>query len=96
MCSHLLTVPAGVSPANALLSSSIMHSTSGLAPGSATGGGADFDFGVDPDMDPELAMVLRMSAEEARVQEEARMKALQEEVLLFFSVNNHVSHSVVV
>ncbi len=44
------------------------------------GGGDNFEMygGVDPSVDPEYAMVLRLSAETARMEEEARMKAAQE------------------
>lgn len=34
------------------------------------GGGGDFEFGVDPSMDPELALALRMSFEEERNRQE--------------------------
>ena len=48
----------------------------GDAGGAATGGGggqfADYG-GVDPSLDPELAMALRASAEEARAAEAARV-----------------------
>ena len=39
-------------------------------------GGDDFDMygGIDPTLDPELAMAIRVSQEEARAQEEARKK----------------------
>lgn len=41
------------------------------------GGGAFDDYGgVDPSMDPELAMAIRASTEEARAQEEARVRKL--------------------
>jgi hypothetical protein len=41
------------------------------------GGGAFDDYGgVDPSMDPELAMAIRASTEEARAQEEARVRAI--------------------
>jgi 26S proteasome regulatory subunit N10 len=40
--------------------------------GSGGGGGGSFEFGVDPSMDPELAMALRMSLEE----EQARQRAV--------------------
>jgi hypothetical protein len=30
--------------------------------------------GIDPEMDPELAMAIRVSTEEARMQEEARVR----------------------
>eukprot|EP00672_Neobodo_designis_P023427 CAMPEP_0174826816 /NCGR_PEP_ID=MMETSP1114-20130205/257_1 /TAXON_ID=312471 /ORGANISM="Neobodo designis, Strain CCAP 1951/1" /LENGTH=349 /DNA_ID=CAMNT_0016060383 /DNA_START=77 /DNA_END=1126 /DNA_ORIENTATION=+ len=58
--SHFVNVPVGSSIVNAALS--------GINGGD--GGGAAMDFsetgGVDPNMDPELAMVLRMSLEEER------------------------------
>ena len=34
--------------------------------GEAGGGGGGFDFGVDPNLDPELALALRVSLEEER------------------------------
>jgi hypothetical protein len=41
------------------------------------GGGAFDDYGgVDPSMDPELAMAIRASTEEARAQEEARVSVI--------------------
>lgn len=84
--SHLITVPPGVSPANAILSSPLMHMGGGMGPdgmggmGGGGGGGEDFDMygGIDPSMDPELAMAIRASTEEARAQEEARQKAALE------------------
>eukprot|EP01034_Spumella_vulgaris_P021880 gene21880-27955_t len=84
---HLITVPAGVSPVNALLSSAVMHGEGAAAMmgggmgGADGGGGGDFDMygGIDPAMDPELAMAIRVSTEEARAEEEARVKALQEQ-----------------
>ncbi len=86
--SHLITVPPGVSPVNALLSSAIMHGEGAAAMmgggGGLGGGGGDADFdmygGIDPAMDPELAMAIRVSTEEARAEEEARVKAIQEQV----------------
>jgi hypothetical protein len=83
--SHLITVPAGVSPANAIVSSPIMHlggmmGADGMGGAGAAAGGDNFDMygGIDPTMDPELAMAIRASTEEARAQEEARMRAQQE------------------
>jgi 26S proteasome regulatory subunit N10 len=69
---HLITVPSGVSPVNALSGSPIMFSSANL--GGTLGGGGDFG-GINPDEDPELAMVLRLSAEEARATEEARLRS---------------------
>lgn len=88
--SHLITVPAGPHIlSDMLLSSPIIVGEGGgggfgaaaaasaaaaaAAASGATGG--EFDFGVDPTLDPELAMVLRISMEEERArQEEARRK----------------------
>lgn len=41
----------------------------------ASGGGGDFEFGVDPSMDPELALALRMSMEEETARQERERKA---------------------
>jgi 26S proteasome regulatory subunit N10 len=38
--------------------------SAGAEGGAPTSGGGDFEFGVDPSMDPELALALRMSMEE--------------------------------
>ena len=75
---HLVCVPTGVLPSDVLASSPILASSGGsFAAAAATGGfGAEnsndgFDFGgIDPNMDPELAMALRVSMEEERVRQE--------------------------
>lgn len=77
---HLVTVPPGVLPSDVLVTSPIVHGGgeggSGAAGGegaaAAGGGGAGFsDYGgVDPNMDPELAMALRVSMEEERARQE--------------------------
>ena len=41
--------------------------------------GGDFDFGVDPNLDPELALALRVSMEEERARQEAAAKRAAEE-----------------
>jgi len=74
--SHLVTVPA---TGNRLLSEVISGSpilmeegaAAGFGEPSGSGGGEGFEFGVDPSLDPELALALRMSLEEER----ARMAA---------------------
>jgi len=84
---HLVTIPAGVLPSDVLASSPIVHGGSGgsafaasAAAAAATGNaggdmGAFAEFGgVDPNMDPELAMALRVSMEEERARQE-RMAA---------------------
>ena len=80
--SHLIAVPPGVLPCDAILSSPIMHMSGGGmgaamgGGGGGGGGGSAFDEygGIDPSMDPELAMAIRASTEEARAQEEARVR----------------------
>lgn len=77
---HLVTIPAGVLPSDVLVSSPIVHGGAagagvvGNAAGGAVsgdGGDAFADFGgVDPNMDPELAMALRVSMEEERARQE--------------------------
>lgn len=81
---HLVTIPAGVLPSDVLASSPVVHGggegsafAASAAAGGAGGGGGDFggggfaDFGgVDPNMDPELAMALRVSMEEERARQE--------------------------
>jgi 26S proteasome regulatory subunit N10 len=79
--SHILHVPAGgLVLADALMSSEIYadRDSGGGGSGSASGGGDGgggggnaFEFGVDPAVDPELAMVLRISMEEERARQEA-------------------------
>jgi 26S proteasome regulatory subunit N10 len=75
---HLVCIPAGVLPSDVLASSPILASSGGaFAAAAAAGGfGTDsnndgFDFGgIDPNMDPELAMALRVSMEEERARQE--------------------------
>ncbi|XP_078288079.1 26S proteasome non-ATPase regulatory subunit 4a isoform X2 [Rhinoraja longicauda] len=72
--SHLVTVPPGPSLADALISSPILAGEGGTMLGL---GASDFEFGVDPSADPELALALRVSMEEQRQrqEEEARRAA---------------------
>jgi 26S proteasome regulatory subunit N10 len=83
---HLITIPAGVLPSDVLASSPIVHGAGGFsgAPvGAAAGGdggmGGFADFGgVDPNMDPELAMALRVSMEEERARQERAVAVASE------------------
>lgn len=70
--SHLISVPPGMMPSEAVLSSTIIHGEEGGAAAAATY--AEYG-GIDPNLDPELAMAIRMSTEEARAAEEARARA---------------------
>ncbi|GMF51660.1 unnamed protein product [Phytophthora fragariaefolia] len=59
--SHLVTVPAGVLPSDVLVSSPVLHGDDGAAAAAAASSGGNDAFaeygGVDPSMDPELALV---------------------------------------
>jgi len=75
--SHLVTVPPGPMLSDALMSSPIVVGEDGA--GALPGGMAGFEFGIDPNDDPELALALRVSMEEQRVrqEDEARKVAAQ-------------------
>lgn len=73
--SHLVSVPAGgcVVLSEALLSSPLIDDGAG-----ASGSGlAPFEFGVDPNEDPELALALRVSMEEQRQRQEEESRRQQ-------------------
>lgn len=73
---HVVTVPTGTLPSDILASSPIVTGGGGgafaAAAGSGGGQGSNFDDfgGMDPNMDPELAMALRVSMEEERARQE--------------------------
>ncbi|CAD5118320.1 DgyrCDS7033 [Dimorphilus gyrociliatus] len=71
--SHLVTVPAGTMLSDALMSSAII----GGEDGSGVQSMAGFEFGIDPNEDPELALALRVSMEEQRARQEAEAKKIQ-------------------
>ncbi|KAK9463293.1 uncharacterized protein V1516DRAFT_667377 [Lipomyces oligophaga] len=83
--SHLVNASPGPQLlSDIVLSSSILTDEDGVSHaaaasasaggGSGTGGDA-FEFGVDPNLDPELALALRMSLEEERARQEREKKA---------------------
>jgi 26S proteasome regulatory subunit N10 len=81
--SNLLTVPPGPHIlSDIIISSPILQDGEGGG-GAAMGAGgmgmmgapSQFDYGVDPSLDPELAMALRISAEEERQRQERQSKA---------------------
>jgi len=75
--SHLVSVPRGSALSEALLTSPIIQGEDGQ--GGAGLGGAGFEFGVDPNEDPELALALRVSMEEQRQrQEDEQRRAIAE------------------
>lgn len=72
--SNLLVVPAGSVLTEALISSAVCRGEDG---GSApvVGAGGGFEFGVDPEDDPDLALALRVSMEEERARQAAEAAA---------------------
>ncbi len=83
--SHLVTVPAGTILSDMLFGSPIFHpegmagyggGATGGAAGAEGGGGDGFDF-VDPNIDPELALALRVSLEEERARQSAAAAAAE-------------------
>ncbi|UYV68597.1 Pros54 [Cordylochernes scorpioides] len=75
--SHLVTVPPGPHLSDALISSPIVQGEDG---GGAPGGAGTFEFGVDPNEDPELALALRVSMEEQRQRQEEQARRAAEAV----------------
>ncbi len=79
--SHLAVIPPGPGLlSDQLVTSPILHGD-GAAGANGMGGGADggdggqaFEFGIDPSVDPELALALRMSMEEEKARQEKRQK----------------------
>jgi len=82
---HLVTIPPGILPSDVLVASPIVNGGNAAPGGGAdfppaggaavTGGGGGGDEfaeygGVNPNMDPELAMALRVSMEEERARQE--------------------------
>lgn len=79
--SHLISVPRGSSLGDALITSPICVGEGGGAAvgGAGAVGGNDFPGGVDPNMDPDLAMALRLSLEEERERQREQAKAAENE-----------------
>ncbi|XP_068646829.1 26S proteasome non-ATPase regulatory subunit 4 homolog isoform X1 [Aristolochia californica] len=81
--SHIVHVPSGQNAlSDVLLTTPIFtgdgEGGSGFA-AAAAAGGTGFDFGVDPNLDPELVLALRVSMEEERARQEAVAKKAAEE-----------------
>lgn len=68
--SHLVTIPPGPHLTDALVSSPVVQGEDG-AGGAVASSGGGFEFGVDPNDDPELALALRVSMEEQRARQQA-------------------------
>jgi len=78
--SHLVTIPPGPHIlSDVLMTSPIVIDEDGAAPSGFTGGNDEFEFGVDPNIDPELALALRISLEEEKMRQEQEAKKKMEE-----------------
>lgn len=71
--SHMVTVPSGSMLSDALFSSPVVMGEDGA--GAAAGLSGGFEFGIDPNEDPELALALRVSMEEQRQRQEEEARA---------------------
>ncbi|TPX46042.1 hypothetical protein SeMB42_g01300 [Synchytrium endobioticum] len=71
--SHLVTIPPGPHIlSDILITSPIVQGDDDAPPGFANT--ENFEFGVDPNLDPELALALRISLEEEKARQEASSK----------------------
>ena len=77
--SHLVTVPPGMILSDSLFGSPIFQGEGSVGYGGGGdgeaagggGGGGGFEFGIDPSLDPELALALRVSMEEEQARQTA-------------------------
>lgn len=64
--SHLVTIESNARPLTDILRNSPIHGGGGGGEGAS--GGSDFEFGIDPNEDPELLLALRASLEDQKTQ----------------------------
>lgn len=81
--SHIAIIPPGPGLlSDQLVTSPILNgdgSSGGGGGGEGVGAADNFEFGVDPSMDPELALALRMSMEEEKARQEKQNKEAAEQ-----------------
>jgi 26S proteasome regulatory subunit N10 len=77
--SHLVTIPPGPRLLSDVLTSSPIINDDSVGSGAGMGGAASsselFEFGVDPSVDPELALALRLSLEDEKARQEREKAA---------------------
>lgn len=74
-----MTVPPGPHLSDALISSPIIQGEDGAGGAGLGGSGFEgYEFGVDPNEDPELALALRVSMEEQRQRQEDEARRAKE------------------
>ncbi|CAL3966216.1 hypothetical protein PZA11_002937 [Diplocarpon coronariae] len=81
--SHIAIIPPGPGLLSDQLVTSPILNGDGISGGGGGGEGAstgdNFEFGVDPSMDPELALALRMSMEEEKARQDKQNKETAEQ-----------------
>ncbi|KAH6723612.1 26S proteasome regulatory subunit S5A, multiubiquitin chain binding protein [Leptodontidium sp. 2 PMI_412] len=80
--SHIAIIPPGPGLlSDQLVTSPILNGDGASGGGGGEGAGAaeNFEFGVDPSMDPELALALRMSMEEEKARQDKQNKEVAEQ-----------------
>ena len=79
-----MTVPPGPLLSEALVNSPVIVGEDGAGVAmQATG----FEFGVDPNEDPELALALRVSMEEQRARQEDEARKVRDSYLYYLSLD---------
>uniref|UniRef100_A0A915CID6 26S proteasome non-ATPase regulatory subunit 4 n=2 Tax=Parascaris univalens TaxID=6257 RepID=A0A915CID6_PARUN len=73
--SNMVVVSSGCTLTEALLSSPICRGEDGAAAPVVAAGGGGFEFGIDPEDDPDLALALRVSLEEQRQRQQQEAAA---------------------
>ncbi|KAK9703693.1 proteasome regulatory particle base subunit rpn10 [Basidiobolus ranarum] len=68
--SHLVTIPPGPHILSDILISSPIFAGEGSSMSGYSGSGGSYELGVDPNLDPELALALRISLEEEKARQE--------------------------
>jgi len=75
--SHLVTIPPGPHLSDALVTSPVVQGEEGSG-GVGGSSGSGFEFGVNPEEDPELALALRVSMEEQRARQQQQQQEQRE------------------
>jgi len=79
--SHILEVPVGPKLLSDVLLSSVIINADAGTDGGVGGGGGDqgFEFGINPNEDPDLALALRISMEEEKARQQQQAQQQQQE-----------------
>lgn len=96
--SHLVTIPPGPHLlSDILITSPIINEDSGVGgiEGSVAqaDGGDLYEFGIDPSVDPELALALRMSMEDEKARQEKEKKEREEKQAAESGAGSSTTHA---